>query len=165
MQTVQAASDYKIISRGTGYCLAGWRQVYIVEFRDTPSIESLDASVLGKREVAAGNPDGIVVLNILPGDRPLPSSEVRAYAEQKQGEDTAGVLGHATILTGDGFRAGTIRSMLTGLFLVSRSPFPRKVFSATPEAAAWLSTVVRAGRPWATSLVQVVSSVQALGAG
>ncbi len=164
MQTVQASPEVKIISRGNGYCLAAWKQVYVVEFRDTPSIESLDASVLGKREVAAGNPDGIVVFNLLPGDRPLPSPEVRDYAERKQGEDTSGVLAHATVVTGAGFRAGTMRSILAGLYLVSRSAFPRKVFSGVEEAAAWQASILKTGRPWATGLVQAVSAVQAFGA-
>lgn len=163
MQPALASPEVKVISRGKDYCFASWRQVYILEFRDTVSIEALDASVLGKREVYAANPSGIVVFNLLPGDRPLPSSEVRDYAERKQGEDLAGVLAHATVVTGAGFRAGTVRSMLAGLFLVSRSPFPRKVFSNVEEAAAWEATVLKAGRTWSNGLVEAVTAVQSIG--
>lgn len=163
MQPAVASPEVKVISRGKDYCFASWRQVYILEFRDTPSIEALDASVLGKREVYAANPSGIVVFNLLPGDRPLPSAEVRDYAERKQGEDLTGVLAHATVVTGAGFRAGTFRSMLAGLYLVSRSPFPRKVFSSVDEAAAWEATILKTGRPWSTGLVEAVQSVQRAG--
>lgn len=156
-----AASDVRILGRGSDHVVALWRQVYIVDFHDTPSKEALDAAVLGKGEAHAANPGGVVVLNLLPGDRPLPSAEVRDYAERKQSEDLAGVLAHATVVTGEGFRAGALRSMLAGLYLVSRSPFPRKVFSDVGEAAAWQATIVSAGRDWAPGLVAAVAAVRA----
>jgi hypothetical protein len=163
VQPALASPEVKVISRGKDYCFASWRQAYILEFRDTPSIEALDASVLGKREVYAANPQGVVVFNLVPGDRPLPSAEVREYAERKQGEDLAGVLAHATVVTGNGFRAGTFRSMLAGLYLVSRSSFPRKVFSNVDEAAAWQATILKTGRAWSTGLVEAVQLVQGVG--
>jgi hypothetical protein len=156
------STEVKVIARGKGFCFAAWREAYILDWRDTPSIEGLDASVLGKREVYAKNPNGVVVLNLLAAETALPSPEVRTYAERKQGEDTSGVLCHGTVLDGRGFWAGTMRSMMAGLYLVSRSPFPRKVFSSVAEAAAWQASVVKLGRDWADGLVEAVISVQQL---
>lgn len=150
-----------VLSQGGGYAIALWRQAYIVDFRDTPTKEGLDAAVRCKREALAANPDGVVVLNLLFGDSPLPSAEVRDYAEQKQSEDLDGVLAHATVVTGEGFRPGAMRGMLAGLYLVSRSPFPRKVFSEIGQAAAWQAGIVKAGRDWAPGLVAAVKALQA----
>jgi len=163
VQSARVSPEINVIARGETFCFASWRQAYILDFRDTPTIQSLDMSVLGKREVCAQNPGGIVVLNIVPGDRPLPSAEVRDYAAQKQGEDLDGVLAHATVVTGAGFRPGTLRSMLAGLYLVSRSPFPRKVFSTVDEAVLWQATVTKSGRPWSVGLIDAVAEVQRLG--
>jgi hypothetical protein len=163
VQSALVSPDINVIAQGKTFCFASWRQAYILDFRDTPSIEALDASVLGKRDVYAQNPGGIVVLNIVPGERPLPSGEVRDHAARKQGEDLDGVLAHATVVTGAGFRPGTLRSMLAGLYLVSRSPFPRKVFSTVDEAALWQATVTKSGRAWSSGLIEAVSAVQRLG--
>ncbi len=154
--------DIRVISKDAKFLFAAWRQAYILDFRDTPTIRSLDAAVVGKREMHKQHPDGIVVLNLLASESPLPSSEVRDYAARKQTEDPGGVSCHATVVDGRGFWAGTMRSMMATLFLVGRSPFPRKVFSTVDEAAAWQATVVRGGRPWAQGLVDAVSRIRAM---
>lgn len=158
-----SSAGLTFLARGRDYRIALWRQAYVVDFRDTPTKEGLDSAVRCKREALAANPDGVVVLNLLLGDKPLPSAEVRDYAEQKQSEDLEGVLAHATVVTGEGFRAGALRSILAGLYLVSRSPFPRKVFSEIGAAAAWLGSIVRTERDWEAGLVAAVRAVQADG--
>lgn len=161
-QAALADSEVRVIAKGRGYLFASWRQAYVLDWRDTTTKESLDAAVLGKRSVYADNPAGIVVFNLLASESPLPSSEIREYAERKQSEDTEGVLCHATVVDGRGFWASTMRSMLAGLYLVSRSPFPRKVFSNVDEAAAWQSIMAKAGRAWAQGLGDAVRAIRGM---
>ncbi|MBL8741012.1 MAG: hypothetical protein JNK04_07965 [Myxococcales bacterium] len=130
------------MASGSGYCFAAWRGVYILDFRDTPTRESLDATIEGKRKIQSLFPSGLYVFNIIDGQKPAPDGEVRNYAAKKQDEDHAGVLAHITVVRGDGFRPSTIRSLLTGLYLMSRTPFPRKVFAHLHDGTTWLGAHV-----------------------
>lgn len=107
------------------------------------------------------HPDGVLVFNMLDGMAPLPDAQLRAYAEKKQSEDPRGVLCHATVIRGDGFRASTVRSMLAGLYKIGKSPFPRKVFSAIPEGAAWTSSFASATKSWVEGLCAALETVRA----
>ncbi len=150
----------RLIAKGAGYYFASWRQAYVLDWRGVPSFESLDAAVAGKPKVLADHPTGVVVLNILRADSELPSAATRKYAEKKQSEDLEGVLCHATVVDAEGFWAGGMRGILAGLYLVSRSPFPRKVFATVEEAAAWQATIARDYEGWARDLADAVARIR-----
>jgi hypothetical protein len=147
------------VASGTGYYFAAWRGVYILDFRDTPTRESLDATIVGKRKIQGLYPDGLYVFNIVDGQRPAPDADVRNYAAKKQTEDNQGVLAHITIVRGDGFRPSTIRSLLTGLHLMSRSPFPRKVFAHLHDGTSWLGEHV-SDEGFGSELLRVLHEVR-----
>jgi hypothetical protein len=147
------------VAHGAGYYFAAWRGVYILDFRDTPTRESLDATIDGKRKIQSLYPGGLYVFNIIDGQRPTPDSEVRNYAAKKQTEDHEGVRAHVTIVRGDGFRPSTIRSLLTGLYLMSQAPFPRKVFAHLHDGTTWLGDHVRDAN-FASELLAVLHEVR-----
>lgn len=155
------SSDLRFIAKGVGYYFASWRQAYVLDWRGVPSFESLDAAVSGKASVLRDHPKGVVVLNILRADSQLPSASVRKYAEKKQSEDLEGVLCHATVVDAEGFWAGAMRGMLAGLYLVGRSPFPRKVFADVAEAAYWQSTIANEYEGWARDFIGAVERIRA----
>ena len=154
-----AGDDVTVISRGEGYLIGCWRNLYVIDFRVTPTIEAIDKSVAGKRTVLERHPQGVVVLNFL-AQGPMPPSEVRAHAAKAQTKDIAGVLGHATVIDATGFAASAMRSILTGLFLVERHPFPRKVFSASQDAVSWLSQQSSATADWAPGALRAANELR-----
>jgi hypothetical protein len=154
------ATGVRFIAKGKDFYFASWRQVYILDWRDAATREGLDASVLGKRTVLGDHPDGVYVYNILDGSKGLPDAEIRAYAERKQNEDPHGVLCHLTVVRGDGFRSSTLRSMLAGLYMVSRAKYPRKVMGTLEEGAGWMETLSKGGPPWTEQLVQALYHVR-----
>jgi hypothetical protein len=157
---VLADSEIREIASGDGYYFAAWRQAYVLDWRSTVTFESLDAAVRGKRAVLADHPDGVIVFNLL---RPseLPSSKVRAYAEKKQSEDVAGVLSHVTVIDAEGFWASAMRSTLAGLYLVGKSPFPRKVFGSVDDGATWARSFTREPIAWTRELVAAIRAIRA----
>lgn len=154
------ATGVRFIAKGKDFYFASWRQVYILDWRDAATREGLDASVLGKRTVLGDHPDGVYVYNILDGSKGLPDAEIRAYAERKQNADPHGVLCHLTVVRGDGFRSSTLRSMLAGLYMVSRAKYPRKVMGTLEEGAGWMETLSKGGPPWTEQLVQALYHVR-----
>ncbi len=152
--------EIRFIAKGAGYYFASWRQAYVLDWRAVPTLESLDAAVDGKAAVLANHPDGVVVFNILRADSELPSSAVRKHAEKKQLQDVVGVLCHATVVDAEGFWAAGTRSMIAGLYLVSRSPFPRKVFATVDEAAKWQATFAPGTPGFADGLFEAVRLIR-----
>lgn len=66
----------------------------------------------------------------------------------------------ATVLKADGFQAATARTMLATIYLVSRVPYPRRVFGEVEDAASWLlgqhgdAQSIRAAARWYASTVE-----------
>jgi hypothetical protein len=70
-----------------------------------------------------------IILDV--GESPsLPSAEVRTYATNMAAKYPEGILAHTTVLSGHGFLASAIRSALTGIFMLARSPYPRSVVAS-----------------------------------
>ena len=153
-------SPTRLIAKGEGYYFASWHQAYVLDWRSVPTFESLDAAVSGKAAVLSNHPAGVLVFNILRADAQLPSTAVRKYAEKKQSEDVVGVLCHATVVDAQGFWAGGMRSMIAGLYLVSRSPFPRKVFATVDEAARWQAPFAQAPAGFDEGLAEAVRGIR-----
>lgn len=148
------------LARGDGYCVALWRNLYILDFPEVPTIEALDAAVAGRKVASRMVGRDLVVINVLSGGRLLPDAEVRDYAAKKQSEDVEGVIGHAVVVDGEGFWAGAIRGILAGLYLVSRSPFPRRVFSSNIEALEWHAELLKEDRAWVSGALAALSLVR-----
>ncbi len=144
-------NELRCIASGVGYYFTTWKNAYILDFSKTPTVESLDASVACKKLALRKNPAGLVVINLIDGENPPPSGAIRKYAQSKSTEDPDGVLCHATIIRGEGFKSATIRSMLAGIYLVTRAPYPRKVFATNDECATWAGPL--AGTPLPKNLL------------
>ena len=148
------------LAEGPGFYFAIWRNLYMLDFRTTPTVEGLRATVGAKKVAVAHSPGGLAVLNFLaPG--PLPSSDVRAVATEVQSADLADVLCHATIVEATGFAGSAMRSVLTGMRAFDRSPFPRKVFGDVDETLKWVATTTNAKSDWVVSAKQAVDALRA----
>jgi hypothetical protein len=92
-------------------------------------------------------PSGCVILLDV-GEQPsLPSAEVRQYAASMAARYPEGILAHTTIFQGKGFFAAAIRSALTGIFMVARSPYPRSVVSSPLEGVQYVRGYMGPGAP------------------
>lgn len=140
-------NELRCIASGVGYYFTVWKNAYILDFSQTPTVESLDASIACKKVALRQNPAGVVVINLVDGENPPPSAAIRRYAQAKSEQDPEGVLCHATIIRGEGFKSATIRSMLAGIYLVTRAPYPRKVFATNEECATWAGPLAGTALP------------------
>jgi hypothetical protein len=147
------------LAEGPGYFFALWKNLYILDFRSTPTVEGLRATVGAKKVAVAQSPAGLAVLNFLaPG--PLPSTEVRHVAQEVQTADTAGTLCHATVVEATGFAGSAMRSVLTALRAFDRSPFPRKVFGDVDESLSWMVQQSQQSAEWVIGAKQAVAELR-----
>jgi hypothetical protein len=152
--------DIRVLARGDGWLFAVWDQAYILDWKTSISIENLDASVAGARTVLETVPQ-LATINIIHKRMPLPSTELREYAKKKMAESPRGVRCHATALTERGFWASAMRAAMTGLYMVERTDFPRKVFGELVEAVDWSGEVLGRDLAWCRKALAAAQAVMA----
>ncbi|HEY2744166.1 MAG TPA: hypothetical protein VGL86_06075 [Polyangia bacterium] len=52
------------------------------------------------------------------------------------------ILGAAIVIEGSGFRPAATRTLVAGMYLVTRKEYPHKIVSTPAEAAAWLVPIL-----------------------
>ena len=52
------------------------------------------------------------------------------------------LLGSAIVIEGSGFAAATTRTVIAGVYLLTKKPYPHKICSTVAEGATWLSTIL-----------------------
>ena len=52
------------------------------------------------------------------------------------------ILGAAIVIEGSGFRPAATRTLVAGLYLVTKKEYPHKIFSTSAEGAEWLVPIL-----------------------
>ena len=81
----------------------------------------------------------LVIIEPTAGGSPTP--EVRDITTQLAKENK--LLGAAITLEGTGFRPATVRTLIAGLYLVTKKEYPHKVFEQAQAAVAWLVPLLK----------------------
>jgi hypothetical protein len=142
--------------------IATWQNVVILVWRK-------DTTPVGVRTLqeaydmhAAQFPGGVFLLTIVeePAGTPPSQASRTALATFLQRAARAMILS-AVVHEGTGFRAGVVRSVVTGLALVSKLPYRHRVFATVDEAVAWFREGSDVARRWgARELQDVVAEVR-----
>jgi hypothetical protein len=82
---------------------------------------------------------GMLVMAVLGPNNPPPDGEVRDILAQELTKCDDRIRAVAQTIEGQGFRAATLRAVLTGMSLVLRTKRPEKVCSSVEEAAQFLA--------------------------
>ena len=113
--------------------------VHIVVYVDTPTLEALRVSHRYHRALMRERDEPTSLLSVIPAGLPIPSSDVRKAGTDLLAEVQPHICCMATVVEGTGFWASAIRSVLTGIQLVVRSPKPNRAFARIEEAAAYIA--------------------------
>jgi hypothetical protein len=70
-------------------------------------------------------------------------------------------LAAATVIEGTGFRAAATRTAVAGLFLLSRPPFPHRVFGTLDEGTSWILATGSRSAPIGPSAEAVLAAIAA----
>jgi hypothetical protein len=114
------------------------------------------------RDLIARHGAGIAVLVIIPSVAKPPPEEVRTAITNMLARVAPSLRCVCWLVEGSGFGAAAVRAALTGLQLVSRSPYPTRVCSSVGEALSWILPHMRDGN---TRLGTVSDAVQAIAEG
>jgi hypothetical protein len=101
---------------------------------------------------AARHPEGIGLLTVVEEIADPPNAEVRKALGLMLTSMAGKVKRSAVSQEGTGFRAAMVRGVVTGLMLLTRVPFPHKVFDNADTSVTWIVAGLPA-RPAEASLI------------
>ena len=126
--------------------IGAWNNVFVMVFRDVPSADWL--RLAGEREAAfaARHPEGFVVLAVLPSMLLNLPSDVRDEAERLSRHRSPYLQAIALVIEGTGFVAAAVRSVASGISMLSRDKTPMRTFNNVEPASAWIATFLERER-------------------
>ena len=142
--------------------IATWQRVMILIWKVHTTMPGVDAAQRVYDAFAAEHPAGIFLLTVVEQDAPMPSSEVRAALATFLSTGASQTLFSAVAHEGTGFQAASVRSVVTGLAMLAKLPYPHKVFASVEQAARWFWMSSPIANAWGeTALVEAVHDVRA----
>ncbi len=117
-----------------------WRNVACAVFKKETTLGGVRTIQRVYDELAGQNPRGVFMLTIVEERAPLPVVEVRDALAKFLASGAGRSKKSAVVHEGSGFRAASVRGVVTGLAMIARLPYPHKVFSTPTDAARWFAT-------------------------
>ncbi len=127
----------QVVHSNNGLAVAVYERVLITYVRGPATLAYLAVCHREGRKLGKRFPKGIASLVLLPDGVAIPDAAVRKQAQVNTHEANEWVGAGATVVAGTGFSAAAVRSVVTAMTVFSSGP-PRRVFSATEPAIAWL---------------------------
>jgi hypothetical protein len=140
-----SASPLRILLDQPRLRLGASGPVVVAHWRAAPTADEMRAMRALLRPYVA-NQRTFCALNIVDIQHvaPMPDDARKEVAETQR-EFASAQIGLANVIEGAGFWAASLRSVASGLALLSRVKFEQRIFDAVEPASTWLSTLFPAG--------------------
>jgi hypothetical protein len=145
-----------------GIALASYGAVYISVLRKPLTIDGVARTARESKSMFERHRGKCVSLAVIePSAAAAASAEVRAKSAELARAHP--ILGAAIVIEGSGFRPAATRTLVAGMYLVTKKEYPHKIVSTPAEGADWLATILaRAGiTQSADELVAAVAQARA----
>lgn len=120
------------------YVLGHWGPLFICSWRFKTEMDGADDLAVTCSAFAKEYPDGIGLLTIIEDKAPAPDNDARSRIADFLGQAEF-IAASGVAFEGSGFRAAAVRSIVSGLTILARQPFPHKVFSSISSTMDWLT--------------------------
>jgi len=152
-----------LIAATPDHIIATWANVVILVWRNETTLKGVEAVQKVYDNLSAANPKGIFLMTVVEFGAPMPSADVRDALARFLASGSGRMILSGVTHEGTGFRAAAVRSVVTGLALLAKLPYPHKVFATVDEAAAWFwlnSPIARAWGERGKTLADAVAEVR-----
>jgi hypothetical protein len=137
------------------YAVGAWDNLLVLIWRRNTTADAA-RDVRGFCEsIAREQPGGIFILTLVRAQAPPPDPEARAIMVRLLKDGKSYIRAVAVVIEGKGFRASMVRSVVTGLTFLARSPFPHRVCDLEDAVAMFVEAAKDANVPFAAAQVPV----------
>jgi hypothetical protein len=132
------------------YALGTYGPVLLQRWQLSTPVEGAHKARALARSLAISGYSSTATLIIVPETSAMPTADARRGLANMP-VDLPGCVGLALVRGGDGFRAASVRAIMTGMMSFERRA-PYKIFATRPEACAWLVRQLEAR--WSASALE-----------
>ena len=122
------------------YTIMSWDRCLGLVWKKETTVAGMQAYTQVYREVSLRYPSGIYLLTVVEEDAPMPPFEAREAVAVFLRNGAGRIRMSAVVHEGAGFRAAAVRSVVTGISMLSKAPFPHRIFATVEQASKWLGT-------------------------
>lgn len=156
----QMQNTPSILLHDSDFCTAAWREVFVIIWRHNTTMAGVDACREGIGALGEAHPKGVAQLTIVEPGAPMPSAATRDALAAVLRDFATTIKVSGVCFEGAGFRAAAVRSVVTGINLVAKQPFPHKVFATVNAAASWLGPSLPEGPAPSREIVEAVADLR-----
>lgn len=126
---VEVTNDYLIVT---------FRNILVTIWKQETTLDGVSRIRETRNALADRFPSNVLLLTVVEEGAPMPPPAERdALADFLKGSARK-VARSAVVNEGAGFRAAAIRSIVTGLTMLTKLPFSHETFATVDEAVRWL---------------------------
>jgi hypothetical protein len=130
------------------HAVGTWRNVVILVWRRQTTVDGVRAAEKVYQHLSGLCPGGVILLTIVEESAPAPPADARRDLARWLASCSGRMILSAVVHEGAGFRGAMVRSVVTGLALVAKLPYPHKIFATVAEADAWYRANSPLARSW-----------------
>lgn len=132
------SSSATIVANTRDYCFATWQEFLVVFWKRDTTLEGALAVTEAMLRFGRSQADRIGVITVVEETATLPPGNVRDALAEFLKAGSGVIRASCLVHEGTGFRTAAIRTLVTGLTLLAKQPFPHKVFATVEDAASWI---------------------------
>lgn len=132
------AAPFEVIERTNAILYGRCAGIWVMTVYAEPKLADMKAAHPALESMAKTHAKGFPTMTwVLPQAGLSMESDARKAASEITRAFAHVIRSQATLIEQSGFHGATIRAIVSGLDLVTRSPAAKKVFSELPKAVAW----------------------------
>ncbi len=120
------------------HVVGSWKNLLFTIFRGRTTLAAIHNSRQARDQLAAFHRAGISMLVVVESHSAMPTADVRKALQEALEGGAGTTLLSAVVHEGTGFQASAIRSVVTGLNMLTRLPYPHRIFATVGDAAVWI---------------------------
>lgn len=120
------------------HVLATWERAVFIIWRQITTMQGVQKGGIVARDYALELGTKILLVNVIEANAALPTLSVRNEIVRNLKKYQEYISRSVLIVDGEGFRASSVRTVISGILLFTAPLYPTKVFSETGGAARFL---------------------------
>lgn len=161
----RAASDFEELERGAAVLYGAARGIWVMILFGKPTKADMLLARPALAAMSKREPAGFPTLTwILPEAGLSMDNDARTAAAEVTREYAKQILAQATLIELSGFQGATVRAIVAGLDMMSRSASPKKVFGELPPAIDWCARLAK-DKTVLDDVASIVATLQGTRAG
>jgi hypothetical protein len=129
--------DMRVIAADEHHAMGTYENFVVFLWRGRTHAAGMRGGANALAELIAAHPDGVAIMHVVEPRSVPPDSATRDILFELINRSTPPLLGTSVIAEGGGFRGAFVRSIVTGMTIITRLASPIRVFGTIDDAIDW----------------------------